>query len=319
MPTTRTGRVPGSPRGASDRTKGRWRRWESATGRLHKTGTVSSKTASASGGSASWGGHHLKDALRIWGVESDALEFDRVCAGDQWRPEPQRVAHQPRRRTGTLPHRLLELDADDPTAGATQRSRFDLAVVGLSPIAPVQPAGDPVPHVGFERDAKVDGGVDRHDALGGDGTRAEDTGQLPGAVQRGRLEPLEQQGQDERAVEHRTNLIRPGDGGGERPDRSESAGYLTVDVVERVGELSTQRPCPPHGTRSQIEDLLRDARIGLVDLYSVQAAGVAEVAPDADRAALIVGAECEQVRRPEGERAFGDAVMRELPGVQERV
>src|SRR5205823_14315396 len=61
------------------------------------------------------------------------------------------------------------------------------------------------------------------------------------------------------------------------------------------------------------------AGVGLVDLYPVQAARVAEVAPDADPAVLIVGAEREQMPRPESERALRDAVVREGPGVQKRV
>src|SRR5439155_10728462 len=103
------------------------------------------------------------------------------------------------------------------------------------------------------------------------------------------------------------------------PDGSECAGHLAVDVVQCVGEPGAQRPSPPNGTRPEIEDLPRNALVGLVDLHPVQAARVAEVAPDADRATLVVCAEGEQVLRPEGKRALWDGVVRELPGMQKHI
>src|SRR2546422_2047349 len=122
--------------------------WESGIGRHCKTRTAARKTTSrrkASRGTwsralPSWGGHPLEDARRKRGVGLDAFELDRVCIGDQGRPEPKRISHQPRRRAGALPDRLLELDADDPAAGAAQGPGFDLAAVRLAVIATVQPS-----------------------------------------------------------------------------------------------------------------------------------------------------------------------------------
>src|SRR2546425_11537623 len=213
--------------------------WESGIGRRYKTRTASSRRASrktTSSGTASWGGHHLEDARRIWGVGADPLQLQAVGVGDERRTEAQGLANEPGRGARTGPGRLLDLDPDDEPPFAPEWAGFDSTAVGLAPIAPVQPPRDPVTHVCLEGNAQVDGGVDRDGPCGGNGACAKDAGQLPGAVERGRPEPLEQQGQDQSAVEHPTNLIRPGHGGCERPDGSECAGHLTVDVVEGVGE-----------------------------------------------------------------------------------
>src|SRR5207245_11583754 len=124
----------------------------------------------------------------------------------------------------------------------------DLTPVGLAPIASVQPARDPVTDVRLESDAKVDGGVDRHGARGGGGACAEDPGQLPGAVERGRLNGVQQEyGDHATGSHHPTNLIRPRQHHRSRADGLEGAGDQAVDVVERVrGEQSSwQEPALP--------------------------------------------------------------------------
>src|SRR6266487_4426701 len=158
----------------------------------------------------SWRSHHLEDARRIRGVGAHAPELQAIGVRDERGTEAEGVAYEPGRGARACPGRLLDLDPDDVTSLPAEWAGFDLTPIGLAPIAPVQPAGDPVTDVGLEGDAKVDGGVDRYGVRGGDGARAEDPGQLPGTVEGGRLAGVqEQHGDDAAGSHHATNLIRP--------------------------------------------------------------------------------------------------------------
>src|SRR5439155_8560397 len=120
---------------------------ENKIGRHYTKRTASSREASrntTSSGTASWGGHHLEDARRIWGVGADPLQLQAVGVGDERRAEAQGVAHEPGRGARACPGRLLDLDPDDEPPFSPEWAGFDLTPIGLAPIAPVPPAGDPL-------------------------------------------------------------------------------------------------------------------------------------------------------------------------------
>src|SRR2546430_6495491 len=114
-------------------------------------------------GGVSWRSHHVEDARRIRGVGAHTPELQAVGVGHERRTEPQGVAHEPGRGARACPGRLLDLDPDDEPPFSPEWAGFDFTPIGLAPIAPVQPARDPITDVGLEGDAKVDGGVDRQD------------------------------------------------------------------------------------------------------------------------------------------------------------
>src|SRR2546429_4450719 len=58
-------------------------------------------------------------------------------------------SHEPGRGARACPGRLLDLDPDDEPPFSPEWAGFDLTPIGLAPIAPVQPAGDPVTDVGL--------------------------------------------------------------------------------------------------------------------------------------------------------------------------
>src|SRR2546426_270001 len=186
MPTTRTGSVPGSPRGASVRTKGRCR-------------------------SRSW----IRDGPMSCAMPQVG-ERDRSPPQDKNSVKQNGVA-----RMSVAWDSVME--ESPPRARASDTGRRGSR------------AGAPVTDVRLESDAKVDGGVDRHGARGGGGACAEDPGQLPGAVERGRLNGVQQEyGDHATGSHHPTNLIRPRQHHRSRADGLEGAGGQGVDVVERV-------------------------------------------------------------------------------------
>src|SRR5947207_1114637 len=224
---------------------------------------------------------------------------------DRSKVEAQGVAHEPGRGARACPGRLLDLDPDDDPPFSPEWAGFDFAPIGLAPIAPVQPARDPITDVGLEGDAKVDGGVDRHGARGGDGARAEDPGQLPGAVEGGCLAGVQQEhGDHATGSHHSTNLIRPRQDHRSRADGLEGAGDQVIDVVERVRHKQPRRQGSALPAGAEIEDPGRHARIAAEDgleLDPLDAAGVAELGSYREHAPLVIGAEREHVPGSEGE------------------